>query len=79
MNNKIIYTAIIGGYDDLFEPDFKPDGWDFVCFTDRDFKSDTWDVQKVLPLYKDNTRTARKYKLLPQPLHKYNLLGLNVL
>ena len=49
MNNKIIYTAIVGGYDDLFEPDFKPDGWDFVCFTDRDFKSDVWDVQKVLP------------------------------
>lgn len=75
MNNKIIYTAIIGGYDDLFEPDFKPDGWDFVCFTDRDFKSDTWDVQKVLPLYKDNTRTARKYKLLPHrwfPNYEYS-------
>ncbi len=75
MNDKVIYTSIIGGYDDLFEPDFKPEGWDFVCFTDRDLKSNTWDIQKVLPLYKDNTRTARKYKLLPHrwfPNYKYS-------
>ena len=31
--NKVIYTAIIGGYDGLVEPDYKPEGWDFVCFS----------------------------------------------
>ena len=34
-NNKVVYTAIIGGYDNLIEPSFKPDGWDFVCFTNN--------------------------------------------
>jgi len=61
----VVYTAIIGGYDTLNEPLVKPDGVDFVCFTDRDMESETWEIQKVTPLYDDNTRTARKYKVLP--------------
>jgi uncharacterized protein YbdZ (MbtH family) len=76
MNNKVIYTANIGGYDELIEPDYKPDGWDFVCFTDRKINSTNWKIKKVIPLYKDNTRTARKYKLLPHrflPEYEYSL------
>ena len=74
--SKVIYTAIIGGYDTLVEPDYKPDGWDFICFTDRDLKSDTWEIRKTLPLYTDNTRTARKHKLLAHrlfPDYEYSL------
>lgn len=67
-NNKVIYTAIIGGYDVLVEPTFKPEGWDFVCFSDRDLKSDNWDIRYTPALYSDNTRTARKHKLLT---HRY--------
>ncbi len=66
--NKVIYTAIFGGYDDVVEPTFKNDSWDYICFTDTDLKSDFWEVRKVLPLYEDSTRNARKYKLLP---HRY--------
>tara|TARA_Y100000361_G_C11075704_1_gene298160 strand:+ start:44 stop:736 length:693 start_codon:yes stop_codon:yes gene_type:complete len=62
---KVIYTTIFGDYDDLLEPTFKPDGYDFVCFTDSDLKSDTWEIRKVLPLYNDPTRSAKKYKILP--------------
>ena len=61
----VVYTAIIGGYDTLNEPKYTPEGVDFICFTDRDIKSSTWQIRKVVPLYKDNTRTARKYKTLP--------------
>ena len=68
MNKKVIYTAIIGGYDELVEPDFIPNGWDFVCFSTRKLKSKHWDVRPTLPLYSDNTRTARKHKLLPHRL-----------
>ena len=74
--SKVIYTAIVGGYDTLVEPDYKPEGWDFVCFTDRDLESDTWEIRKTLPLYTDNTRTARKHKLLPHrlfPDYEYSL------
>ena len=75
-NNKVIYTAIIGGYDGLVEPDYKPEGWDFVCFSDRDLQSETWNVRPTLPLYIDNTRTARKHKLLTHrlfPDYEYSL------
>ena len=76
MNNKVVYTANIGGYDEVIEPEYIPKGWDFVCFTDKDLKSKNWKIKKVLPLYKDNTRTARKYKLLPHrwfPNYEYSL------
>ena len=39
MNNKVIYTANIGGYDEVIEPDYIPNGWDLICFTDKDLKS----------------------------------------
>jgi len=63
-----VYTSIIGKYDNLVTPKVKPDGFDFICFTDQDLQSDVWKIKKVLPIYKDNTRTARKYKILP---HRY--------
>ena len=66
--SKVIYTAIFGNYDYLEKPKFIPDGFDFICFTDTDLKSDFWEVRKVLPIYQDSTRNARRYKLLP---HRY--------
>jgi len=69
MKNKIvIYTAIFGGKDNLIEPEFIPQGCDFVCFTDQDFVSDIWEVRKVEPDFVDPVRSAKIYKILP---HKY--------
>ena len=71
---KVIYTAIFGNYDSLPEPDDMPSGFDFICFTDTDIKSNVWDVRKVLPIYEDSTRNARKYKILPHRfLPEYDL------
>ena len=68
MGRKVVYTAIFGSYDNLLEPKYIPEGWDFVCFTDTDLKSDVWKVVKVPAVYNDPTRNARRYKLLP---HKW--------
>ena len=65
MNKKVIYTTIFGGYDELTEPHFVPDGWDFICFTDTDLKSKNWKIVKTTPFYNDNTRNAKQYKALP--------------
>ena len=65
MNKKVIYTTIFGGYDELTEPHFVPDGWDFICFTDTDLKSKNWKIVKTTPFYNDNTRNAKQYKVLP--------------
>ena len=67
MKNKVvIYTAIFGGYDELLEPEFIPEGCDFVCFTDSThFKSDVWDIRVVTPYYEQPVRNSRYYKTKP--------------
>jgi len=57
MNSKIIYTTIFGGYDDVTKPNL-PTGWDWKCFSE----------ENSIPLYIDNTRNAKKFKVLP---HRY--------
>ncbi len=76
MDKKVIYTAIFGGYDQLPDPEYIPKGWDFVCFTDSNIKSNVWNVNKVPAIYEDSTRNARKYKVLPHrwfPDYDYSL------
>ena len=68
MNKKVIYTSIFGDYDTLPDITYHPPGFDFVCFTDSDIQASGWKVIKVLPLYSDNTRNAKRYKILPQSL-----------
>ena len=68
MIKKVIYTTIFGGYDDLVEPHYIPEGWDFICFTDADLESDVWKIVKVKTFYNDNTRNAKQFKVLP---HRY--------
>lgn len=65
---RVIYTAIFGGKDNLTEPKYIPDNFDFVCFTDVDFKSDVWQVRKEEPTHQDPVRSAKRYKILP---HKF--------
>lgn len=55
--NKILYTTIFGGYDNLVKPDL-PTDWDFKCFSEK----------TNAPLYVDNTRNAKRFKILP---HRY--------
>jgi hypothetical protein len=57
MNNKVTYTSVFGGYDDV-KPLSLPRGWDFKLFSEKN----------SLSLYKDSNRNAKKYKLLP---HRY--------
>jgi len=64
-NKKVIYTAIFGGKDNLHEPLFLPEGFDFVCFTDnKDLRSTHWDIRVVTPFLKDPVRNARYHKIM---------------
>jgi hypothetical protein len=55
--SKILYTSIFGGYDDVVKSKL-PSGWDWKCFSE----------ENSLSLYTDNTRNAKKFKVLP---HRY--------
>lgn len=43
---NILYTAIFGPYDELLEVD-PLSGWKYICYTDQDLKSETWEIVKV--------------------------------
>lgn len=60
-----VYTALFGDYDELYTPLFKPEGVDFVCFTDRPRVSSAWEIRVVEPNTKDPALESRRYKFLP--------------
>lgn len=63
----VIYTCISGNYDSLKEVVRKEKNIDYICFTDQDIKSESWDIRPI-PKYLeffDNTKRARCIKILP--------------
>lgn len=58
---KVIYTCILGDYDTLKEPTVYTPGWKYICYTDQDFESDTWNIVKI----EGGQRDQREYKLDP--------------
>lgn len=68
---KVIYTCITGEYDEIKEPAYMTPGWDYVCFTNNPkLQSNCWEVRQINmenPDHKDldNTRLARRIKILP--------------
>lgn len=65
---KTVYTAIFGKYDDLKEPLIKNHRWKYVCFTDQNLVSDTWEIRKVPVMDCGPAKTARYYKIM---FHKH--------
>lgn len=73
----VIYTAIIGDYDTLKEPEYIDENCDYICFTDnRELTSDIWQIRLVENTSLDSTRLQRMYKVLPHkflPEYEYSL------
>lgn len=67
---KVIYTCITGEYDNINDPVYVTKNWDYICFTNNpNLTSDVWKIIQIDNSENlDNTRLARKYKLLP---HKF--------
>ena len=64
-NKNVVYNIIFGDWDELNEPAIVTPGWDYVCFTDTDKKSDVWEIRKVEkdPSLSDR-RNSRKIEIL---------------
>ena len=66
----ILGTAIQPSY--LKDVDVPGDKLQYGDFSlSSGIKSNIWDVRKVLPMYEDSTRNARKYKILPLKCFKF--------
>lgn len=61
---RTVYTAIFGGRDELKDPTVVTPGWRYVCYTDRPYLSEVWDVRVVPVRDGDPVRTARWYKIM---------------
>lgn len=40
MKKKVIYTVLVGGYDNLMQPQVIDDSFDYICFTDKSPQED---------------------------------------
>ena len=68
MLKRCVYTAFIGGYERLNEPEIaRESSLPFICFTDDpDLRSDFWQIQVVQPTFPmDPIRSQRDIKIRP--------------
>lgn len=64
---SIVYTALIGDYDILEDPDFVSDEIDYVCFTNnRKMRSKIWNIEYLKDDSLSDVMLARKIKMFPQ-------------
>jgi hypothetical protein len=63
----VVYTCISGGYDNLKEIIKRESNISYVCFTDDEIDSDTWEIRKIPEFlnYLEPTKRARCLKILP--------------
>lgn len=69
-----IYTAITGGRDLLQNP---KTGYEtkFICFTDADLESCSWEIRKIKDKHVDPRRLYKPIKCMP---HKYGIQGTSI-
>ena len=76
-NRLVVYTAIIGQYDKIINPELIVHGWDYVIFTNMEVTTDTiYEVRKPSKKDVDPVRMARYIKANPHillPEYEYSL------
>lgn len=74
---NLVYTAIYGGYDKLWQPKEVAEGWEYRCYTDRKIEGGAWNVVgKKLPDVSD--AKASKYVKITHPMqHFKNILWID--
>ena len=73
-NKNVVYTVIVGDYDDLIQPQIISENWDYVCFTNNpQLKSDIWQIKEIPTKYNEIEDPKRKASLLK--IEYYELFG----
>lgn len=67
MVNKVIYTCVVGGYDNLLQPLAIDDTYDYICFSNdiKEAKIGVWNIRDIPFECDDNILLSRYSKLLP--------------
>lgn len=65
----VIYTAIVGNYDQLIQHKYISNEFDYVCFTDQKIKNPgIWEIRKLKSVKTDKIRQARYHKVFPNKI-----------
>lgn len=64
---KVIYTCLVGGYEELFQPNVIDRSFDYICFSNdiADTNVGVWKIKRIPYEDKNLTRLSRYVKLLP--------------
>lgn len=64
---KVIYTVLVGNYDQLKQPSVVDDTFDYLCFSNdiKEKRVGVWVIRGIDYQNKDKTRISRYAKLLP--------------
>ena len=78
MKKKVVYTALTKGYDELRQPEFVREDYDYICFSNDvdDMNTGVWQIRKMPYLHAEKVRMCRYVKLHPQELlpdYKYSM------
>ncbi len=81
MKNKVVYTCITGGYDQVQKHEYVNPKWDYILFTDdkKLIKQGSiyhWQVRKNIFNKRDNSRNSRYEKINPHAVlasYEYSL------
>lgn len=77
-NRKVIYTCLVGGYDDLLQPVCIAADFDYICFSNNLHKDrvGVWEIRKIPFVEGSQSRLSRYPKLLPHevlPDYEYSV------
>ena len=75
-NRNVIYTCITGNYEPLDDPMKISEGFDYICFTNSNLKSDIWEMRPIPEELNDlsEVKKQRCIKINPQRyLPEYDL------
>lgn len=82
LGRKIIYSCLVGGYDEIPEIGIKAEGWEYILFTDiknNDKEIKGWMIKPLLKIIEnDNVRTNRWHKLNSHLLFKSCLFSVYI-
>lgn len=68
MNKYVVYSALVGAYDAVIQPEVIDDRFDFVLFTNevKEDKVGVWSIRPIPYQNRDTTRVARFVKTHPE-------------
>jgi len=64
---RVIYTCIVGGYDEIRQPEVVDPSFDYICFSNdiKESRIGIWEIRSIPSSIEDGTRLSRFVKILP--------------